>query len=190
MTLQIKAAAELVNPALEARWTTRRVARETEILLAILRAFVERPDLIAVEEFIRAFPEQAPDETRAALTRLDEDDLIPIRDGRVVLAYPFSATPTSFVVHLSGRGDRYVCCAIDALGVAPMLGESVRIRPRCHHCWEPLELSADPSGPGPGAEGIMVWAGKRCDGEQRAWTSLNDPQLLPVGRAYAGVVGG
>jgi len=171
MTLQIKNAPELVDPALEARWTTRRLARETDILQAILRAFVERPDPIVVEEFIRAFPERAPDDTRAAVTRLDEDDLIEIRDGRVDLAYPFSTTPTSFVVHLSGRGDRYVCCAIDALGVAPMLGESVRIRSRCHHCGEPIELSADPFGPGPGAEGIMVWAGKRCDGEQRASTS-------------------
>src|SRR6266849_5310771 len=123
MTLQIKTAAELVDPELEARWTTRRAARETEILQAILRRFVERPDPIVVEEFIRAFPGQAPDETRAALTRLDEDDLIQIRDGRVDLAYPFSTTPMPFVVHLSGRGDRYVCCAIDALGVVPMLGE-------------------------------------------------------------------
>lgn len=171
MTLQIKTAAELVDPELEARWTKRRVARETEILQAILRLFVERPGPIAVEEFIRAFPKGAPDENRAALTRLDEDDLIRIRGGRVDLAYPFSTIPTSFVVHLSGRGDRYVCCAIDALGVAPMLGESVRIRSGCHHCAEPLEFSADPSGPGPGAKGVMMWAGKRCDSEQRAWTS-------------------
>ncbi len=171
MTLQIKTAEELVDPELEARWTTRRAARETEVLQAILRTFVERPDPIVVEQFIRAFPEQAPDETRAALTRLDEDDLIQIRDGRVDLAYPFSTTPMPFVVHLSGRGDRYVCCAIDALGVAPMLGESVRIRSRCHHCGEPLEFSADPFGPGPDAEGIMMWAGKRCADERRALTS-------------------
>jgi len=43
MTLQIKTALELVDPELEARWATRRAARETEILQAILRAFVERP---------------------------------------------------------------------------------------------------------------------------------------------------
>jgi hypothetical protein len=171
MTLQIKTAAELVDPALEARWTTRRAARETEILQTILRAFVERPDSIVVEGFIQAFPDRAPDDTRAALTRLDEDDLIQIRDGRVDLAYPFSATPTSFVVHLSGRGDRYVCCAIDALGVAPMLGESVRIRSRCHHCGEPLEFSADPLRLGPGADGVMMWAGKRYANERRASTS-------------------
>ncbi len=169
--MQIRTAAELVDPELEARWTTRRAARETEVLQAILRRFVQRPDPIVVEEFIRAFPERAPNETRVALTRLDEDDLIQIRDGRVDLAYPFSTTPTSFVVHLAGRGNRYVCCAIDALGVAPMLGEPVRIRARCHHCGESLEFSVDPSGPGPSAEGIMMWAGKRCADERRALTS-------------------
>jgi alkylmercury lyase-like protein len=171
VTFEIRTAAELVDPELEARWTTRRAARETETLRAILRMFVERPDPIVVEEVIRAFPDRAPDETRAALTRLDEDDLIQIRDGRVDLAYPFSTTPMPFVVHLSGRGDRYVCCAIDALGVAPMLGEPIRIRSRCHHCGESLEFSVDPSGPGPSAEGIMMWAGKRCADERRASTS-------------------
>ena len=143
--MRIRTAAELVDPELEARWTTRRAARETEVLQAILRTFVERPDPTVVEEFILAFPAQAPDETRAALTRLDEDDLVQIRDGRVDLAYPFSTTPMPFVVHLSGRGDRYVCCAIDALGVAPMLGESVRIRSCCHHCGEPLNFRPIPS---------------------------------------------
>ena len=171
MTLQIKTAAELVDPELEARWTTRRAARETRILQAILRAFVERAEPIVVEDFLRAVPERGPDDTRAAPTRLDEDDLIRIRDGRVDLAYPFSTTPTPFVVSLSGRGDRYVCCALDALGVAAMLGESVHIRSRCHHCGEPLEFSADPLGPGLGAEGVMMWAGKRCDDEQRALAS-------------------
>jgi hypothetical protein len=171
MTFQIKTAVELVDAALEARWTTRRAARETEVLQSILRAFVERPDPIVVEEFIRAFTWQAPDDTRAALTRLDEDDLIQIRDGRVEVAYPFSTAPTSFAVHLSGRGDRYACCAIDALGVAPMLGEPVRIRSRCHHCGQPLELSADPSGPGRGSEGMMMWAGKQHDEGQRALVS-------------------
>src|SRR5690348_11195432 len=109
MALQIKTAAELVDPELEARWTARREGRESQILQAILRAFVERPNPIVVEEFTGAFPEGAPDDTRAALMRLDEDDLIQIRDGRVDLAYPFSTTPMPFVVHLPGRGDRYVC---------------------------------------------------------------------------------
>jgi hypothetical protein len=164
MTLQIKTGWSWWTRSWK-RWTTRRAARETEILQAILRVFVELPDPVLVNEIIRAFPERAADDIREALTRLDEDDLIETRDGRVDLAYPFSATPTPFVVHLSGRGDRYACCAIDALGVEPMLGESIRIRSRCHHCGEALEFSADLFGVGPGAEGIMMWAGKRREGE-------------------------
>ena len=42
MTLEIKTAEEPIDPALEARWATRRAARQTEVLRSILRAFVER----------------------------------------------------------------------------------------------------------------------------------------------------
>ena len=63
-------------------------------------------------------------------------------------------------------------CAIDALGIAPMLGQRVRVRSRCHHCGEPLELEVDPAGSGLEAEGVMVWVGKQGDGERRASTSL------------------
>jgi len=53
-----------------------------------------------------------------------------------------------------------------------MLGQRVRIRSRCHHCGEPLELGVEPAGSGLEAEGVMVWVGKQGDGERRASTSL------------------
>ena len=37
MTLEIKTAEELIDHALEARWATRRAARQTEVLQWILR---------------------------------------------------------------------------------------------------------------------------------------------------------
>ena len=172
MTLEIKTAAELIDPDLEARWATRHAGRETTILQGILRQFVERPGPVAVEGIGQAFPERSLREIREALRRLDEEDLIQLGEGRVDLAYPFSALPTAFVVHLPGRGDRYACCAIDALGVAPMLGQAVRIRSCCHHCGEPLELSVDPFGAGLDTPDVMVWVGKRCEGERRVSTSL------------------
>jgi len=172
MTLEIKTAAELIDPELEARWATRRAARETAVLQGILRAFIERPGPVVVEEIVRSFPDRTSSGIREVLARLDEEDLIQIRDGRVGMAYPFSALPTAFVVHLAERGDRYACCAIDALGVAPMLGQPLRIRSRCYHCGEALELSADPIGVGPDARGVMVWVGRRCGGERRISTSL------------------
>jgi hypothetical protein len=60
MTLEIKIAAELIDPELEARWATRRAARETAVLQGILRAFIERPGPVVVEEIIRSFPDRTP----------------------------------------------------------------------------------------------------------------------------------
>lgn len=172
MTLEIRTAAELIDPELEARWTTRRAARETEVLQQILRAFVERPGPVEVKQIVAPFADGRPDSIRADLARLDKDDLIQIRDGLVDVAYPFSAFPTPFVVQLADGQARYACCAIDALGIAPMLGQRVRIQSRCHHCGEPLELWVDPAGSGLEGEGVMVWVGKQGKGERRASSSL------------------
>jgi len=122
MALDIRTAAELIDPELEARWTTRRAARETDVLQRVLRAFVERPGPVAVEQIVAAFADGPSEGIRQALARLDEDDLIQIRDGLVDVAYPFSAFPTPFVVQLANGQERCACCAIDALGIAPMLG--------------------------------------------------------------------
>jgi hypothetical protein len=172
MALEVRTAAELIDPELEARWTTRRAARETDVLQRVLRAFVAGPGAVKVEQIVVAFADGPPDGIRADLARLDEDDLIQIREGLVDVAYPFSAFPTPFVVQLADGQERYACCAIDALGIAPMLGQRVRIRSRCHHCGEPLELWVDRAGSGLEAEGVMVWVGKQGEGERRASTSL------------------
>ena len=172
MTLEIRTAAELIDPELEARWTARRAARETDVLQQVLRTFVQRPGPAEVDQIVAVFANAPPDAIRAALARLDEDDLIQIRGGLVDVAYPFSAFPTPFAVHLADGQARYACCAVDALGIAPMLGQQVRIRSRCHHCGEPLELAVDQAGSGLEAERVMVWVGKQGAGDRRASTSL------------------
>jgi hypothetical protein len=171
--LEIRTAAELIALDMEGRQVARRAARETELLQRIFRAFVERAGPVRLDEIASAFSGQAPDSIAQALDRLDDDDLLRIRGGDVDVAYPFSGSPTPFIVHLGeGRGERYACCAVDALGMAPMLGQPVRIRSRCHHCAVPLELSVDGSGPDPGAAGVMVWVGKRAEDERRACDGL------------------
>ena len=65
---------------------------------------------------------------------------------------------------------RYACCAIDALGLAPMLGRRVGIRARCHDCDDPLALDIGPTGPA-GGEEMLVWVGRRAEGG-RVCTSL------------------
>lgn len=173
MALEIRTAAELIALDVEGRGAARRAARETELLQRVLQAFVDRPGPVRGDAIVSAFPGRAAESLLETLAKLNEDDLVRIEAGRVNLAYPFPASPTPFVVDLDpGRGRRYVCCAIDALGIAPMLGRRVRIRSQCHHCAEPIGLSVDPSGPGADAEEVMVWVGKRAEDDRRACDAL------------------
>ena len=61
----------------------------------------------------------------AELHDLDAIRLAP--DAGIAVAYPFSATPTRHRVRIGDRAEVYAMCAIDALGVAAMLGEDTRI---------------------------------------------------------------
>ncbi len=171
MNLEIKTADELVDRGLEARWAERRQGPQAEVLRWILRAFAERGGPISVREVAAAFPDWPATAVRDELAALDEKDLIVLAEDEIPLAYPFSATPTPFLVRLADGRERFACCATDALGIAAMLGASILIGTRCHHCGEPLELAADATGP-LGAEKIMVWVGKRQESERRACTSL------------------
>ena len=47
-TLEIKTADELIDQDLEARWTTRRAARQTDVFQWILRTFLDRGDPIGL----------------------------------------------------------------------------------------------------------------------------------------------
>lgn len=170
-TLEIKTADQLT--ALDPRKQgARRAGRQTVLLRQILGAFVDRGGPIPVKEIVAASAEYPPDLTYEALVALDRDDLIRVRGGGVDIAYPFCATPTHFTVRLPAGQERYACCAIGALGIAPMLGQPVAIRSRCHHCDEPLELSADRPGLEPDADGVMLWVGKHRDAEGRIVDAL------------------
>ena len=170
--LQIRTADEFVALDLQDRWKTRRAAREKDVSRLILRTFLERGGPVPVGEIIASFSDAPTGAIHRALAALDEDDLIRIRDGQVDIAYPFSASPTPFVVRLTDGRERYACCAMDALGIALMVGERVEIRSRCHHCGTPLEFSVTPDGLQRDADGIMLWIGKRADDRCRVADSL------------------
>jgi hypothetical protein len=84
--------------------------------------------------------------------------------GEIALAYPFSAASTRHRVRIGGQVDVYAMCAVDALGIAPMLrqdtviesidvttGESISVVTRNgRSTWVPAEavvfIGADASG--------------------------------------------
>jgi hypothetical protein len=170
--LPIKTAAELADPALEARWQARQAERRGDVFRAVLRGFLAREGPVPVEAVTEALPGRDAGAVGRELADLHDRDLLLLADGVIQLAYPFSGRPTDFEVALAGGRRRYACCAIDALGIAAMLDAAVRIRSRCHHCGEPLAFRADGTGPGPDAAGLMVWVGRRGDDQRRVSASL------------------
>lgn len=170
--LVILTAEELIALDVEGRGRVRRTARETPTATRILRMFLNRGGPIPVGDILAELQRDGAEGFHDALAGLNDEDLIRISDGHVDLAYPFSASPTTFVVRLPGDRQRYVCCAIDALGIAPMVGQPVEIRSRCRHSGTPLEFSATPDGPGRDAAGITLWVGKRTEERCRGIDSL------------------
>ena len=159
-----RAAADLMDAAFLARWADRATLGPAArgALVEILDRFVA--DGAPIEIATLGHPAAAVDE-------LDARDLVYVSDGRVVLAYPWSGTPTAFVVVLADGRQRWACCAIDALGVPAMLGEVVTVRAGCHHCDERLELTVTPAGPADNAA-VMAWVGERGDLRGKACTAL------------------
>jgi hypothetical protein len=161
----LRTAAELMADAdFEARWRERESIGPAA--RAALREVLARFAADGHPIDVATLPHPA-----AVIEELDARDLIYVQAGRVILAYPWSGTATAFALRLSGGRERWACCAIDALGIAAMLGEPVQVRSRCHHCDEPLDLDVTPQGPAADA-GVFAWVGRREDLRGKACTAL------------------
>jgi hypothetical protein len=168
----ILTADELIALDVEGRGKGRRAARETRTATHVLEMFLDSGGPVRVGEIVGSLRRDSDDAVHEALVELDDQDLIRISDGYVDLAYPFSASPTTFVVRLQDGRERNVCCAIDALGIAPMIGEAVEIGARCHHSGTTLQFAVTAEGPAAGSAGIMLWVGKRPEERCRGIDAL------------------
>jgi hypothetical protein len=100
-------------------------------------------------------------DVRRALDRLHEGDYLRLgSDGQIVAAYPFSAVPTPHVVLLKNGVTTYAMCAIDALGIAPMLGEVVSIRSADPLTGAAVTIGAEAWDP---ASAVVLAAAAACD---------------------------
>ena len=169
-----------------ARAAARRAAREGPLMLtgvpqyvgesgplmrAVLGLFADRGGPVPVAA-VAAAAGLGREAAARALQGLSDDDLLVLRDDTVELAYPFSTAPTAFRVRRPDGGERFICCAIDALGLAPMLGERVVVTSACHHSGAPLRFAVTPGGPEPEAAPLMVWATRSGGDDERACTGL------------------
>ena len=171
--MEIRTADDFIDRVRERRrQRRRRVARRRGVLPQVLRLFVEHPGPVSREALTHALPDLTGPQLDRELARLDAQDQLYLQDGAVTLAYPFAAGPNAFLVRLANGQERYACCAIDALCIAPMLGQRIDVRSRCHHSGAPLAFAVDPRGPDSSAAGVMAWVGQREAGARRVCTTL------------------
>ena len=170
--LVIKTAEELGDSAVEERAGARRAARETPVLRAVLRLFADSGGPITIAAVADSLPSADRKAVAMTVATLSDEDLLILRGDRIELAYPFSAPATPFVVRRADGRERFTCCAIDALGIAPMLNEDVEIVTHCHHCKAPLRLAVSPKGPSPDVHDVMVWVTRLRPDDGRACAVL------------------
>ena len=170
--LVIKNADELRDGDVEARAAGRRAARETPVLRAVLRLFADSGGPVSVAAVAANLTTTDESDVAKTLAILNAEDLLVLRGDIIEFAYPFSTSPTPFVVRRADSQQRFTCCAIDALGIAPMLNEDVEIVTGCHHCGIPLQIPVGPDGPSPDARDVMVWVTRMRPEEDRACNGL------------------
>jgi hypothetical protein len=101
-------------------------------------------------------------DVQVALERLQREDLVhhDADTGAILVAYPFSARPTAHRVRIDGR-EVYAMCAIDALGIAPMVGRPIEIASLDPLTGEDVEVELQPDGHGTWhPQGAVVVAGR------------------------------
>jgi mercuric reductase len=107
---------------------------EEEVRKCVLRVFAatgcppssqEIPEMLSVPSEITVIQ---------ALARLHSADILTLRGGAIVSAYPFSAAGTRHLVVFSDGHTVNALCATDALGIHFMLGEDITVRSLCPEC--------------------------------------------------------
>ena len=101
-----------------------------------------------------------------ALATLAATDVLGLDDqGRIRLAYPFSTAPTPHIVAIAGGPRVYSMCAIDALGIPPMLGTDAVITSADPVTGEPVTITFRGATVSWDPAGAVVFAGRTgCDG--------------------------
>jgi hypothetical protein len=127
ITAGCDSAVPAVGPAGLSAWRARTAPLDPDhrtVHQAILRSFAAtgRPP---TRQQLEWSTRPAAAVVLAGLHDLDAIRLWP--GGEIAAAYPFSTTPTRHRVRIDSGVEVYAMCAIDALGISPMLGRDTRI---------------------------------------------------------------
>ena len=118
---------------------------ERELYFWIVRYFatVGRPN----SSEVHAAAERLGIDADRALETLAREDLVQRgSDGEISVAYPFSGRPTAHQIRFPTGHQVHAMCAIDALGIAPMLGEPIEVESRDPMSGDEIRARVAPDG--------------------------------------------
>ena len=109
----------------------------------------------------------------AVLAALNDADYLQVDpDGQIRAAYPFSGVPTPHLVDIDGGPRVHAMCAIDALGMAAMLGAGLTITSADPGTGEPVAVTIGAGGKTAAWQPVtaVVFNGRRvsCEGSASA----------------------
>lgn len=101
---------------------------------------------------------RSPGELRDSFLRLADGHILVLQkgSGEILMANPFSAVPTPFLVKAGGRS-YYGNCIWDAMGIPAMLKQDATIEASCGCCSTAMNLHVTDGSPGQ-ARGIAHFA--------------------------------
>src|SRR5262245_26409156 len=118
---------------------------ERALYFWILRRFAERGR--PTTEELGKEAEQLGLALQPAIATLRREDLVHLGgDGEITVAYPFSGVPTAHRVRFPNGQEAFAMCAIDALGIAPMLDQPIEITSHDPLSDKPYHADLSPDG--------------------------------------------
>ncbi len=112
---------------------------DRKVRLHVYNHFIKSGRAPTLTEAAEALGSTAP-EVQAAYQRLADGKALVLQENReILMAEPFSAVPTPFVVE-SGKRSWWANCIWDALGVPAMLKDDARIFTSCGCCGDAMAL--------------------------------------------------
>jgi Alkylmercury lyase len=130
----------------------------------VLSRFAERGRPSGAE--LRARSLELGLEPTLATAAFAREDLVDLDSaGEIAVAYPFSGRPTRHQVELAAGHEVDAMCAIDALGMAAMLAQPVKVRSSDPTTGEQIIVQVEPDGDAEWRpDEAVVLAGSLCDG--------------------------
>lgn len=164
------AAAEIPSSKLGPARHARLSEPERKLYVWILDGFATRGRPSTAE--MRAAAERLGLDADPTLMTFMREDLVHLgRDGEIAVAYPFSGRPTAHRVRFPNGHEVNAMCALDALGVAPMVGQPIEIVSRDPLTGDEIAAQVEPNGEARWSPesavvvaGAVATAGDSCQG--------------------------